>query len=405
MALTQTADQLIPELGPKQRQLLGAGVVGLLVSLVALVTNASQFFQAYLVAYMYCLGITLGCLALSMVHQLSGGAWGVVTRRLTGAASRLMPLMTVLFIPIIFGMHHLYPWVDPTRVAHDEALQHKQVWMNIPFFLVRAAIYFACWNLMAYFMTRWSRRQDEDPSPIWADRMARLSGGGLVLYGVTITFASIDWLMSLEPDWYSTIYGLLILAGEGLLAISFLLVVLVWLSRREPMRHILAPVHFHDLSNLMLAFTMLWAYMSFSQLLIIWAGNLPAEINWYVHRLQTSWRYVGIFLVVFHFACPFLLLLMRAIKRTPGSIVLVAGGMLVVRVVDFWWLVIPSFHRGGLTISWVDVLLPLSMFVFWTGCFVWSLRSRPLLPLHDPQFDAALARIMAGGVPAPRTAH
>ena len=403
MALTQSADQLIPDLAPRQRQLLVAGGVGVLISLFALTYDAAGFLRAYLVGYMYCLALSLGCLALSMVHQLSGGAWGVVTRRLTGAASRLMPLIAVLFVPIALGVHLLYPWTDAARVAGDEALRHKQVWMNVPFFLVRAAIYLAIWNAMAYFMTRWSREQDRTADPIYADRMARLSGGGLVVYGVTITLAAIDWLMSLEPDWFSTIYGLLILAGEGLLALSFLIAVLVWLSRREPMRHILAPVHFHDLSNLMLTFTMLWAYMSFSQLLIIWAGNLPAEIGWYTHRLQTSWEWVGVFLVVFHFAVPFFLLLMRAIKRVPRLIVLVAGGMMIARLVDFWWLVLPSFHRTGISVGWVDVLLPASLFALWTGCFVWQLRTRPLLPLHDPQFDAALARLTAE--PRPRPAH
>ncbi len=404
MALTQTAGQLIPDLAPKQRQLLIVGVVAILVSLLALFTNAPQFLRAYLVGYMYCLALTLGCLVLQMVHQLSGGAWGVVTRRLSGAASRLMPLMTVLFVPIALGLHQLYPWTDPARVAADEVLRHNQAWMNIPFFLIRAVTYFAAWNAMAYAMSRWSRQQDRTNDPIYADWMARLSGGGIVLYGITITFASIDWLMSLEPDWFSTIYGLLIIAGQGLLALSFLITVLVWLGRREPMRHVLAPVHFHDLSNLMLAFTMLWAYMSFSQLLIIWAGNLPREIMWYTHRLQTSWRYVGVFLIIFHFFVPFMLLLMRAIKRVPDLIVLVAGGMMIARIVDFWWLVLPSFNRSGIAISWVDVVLPLGLIAFWSGCFVWQLRAWPLLPLHDPQFDAALARIGAG-TPAPRTAH
>lgn len=403
MALIQTADQLIPELAPKQRQLLAVGVVGLLVSLFALFTDAPEFFRAYLVAYLYCLGITLGCLALSMVHQLSGGAWGVVTRRLTGAASRLLPLMTLLFVPIALGMHQLYPWTSAALAASDETVRHKQVWLNVPFFLVRAAVYFAAWNALAYFMTRWSREQDRTSDPIYADRMARLSGGGLVLYAVTITLASIDWVMSLEPDWFSTIFGLIIMTGHGLIALSFLIAALVWLARREPMRHILAPVHFHDLSNLMLAFTMLWAYMSFSQLLIIWAGNLPLEISWYTHRMQTSWRWVGLFLIVFHFGVPFFLLLMRAIKRTPDLIVWVAGGMLAARLVDIWWFVIPSFHRTGLAIGWVDVVLPFSMFVFWVGCWVMSLRSRPLLPLHDPQFDAALARLAPER--SPRAAH
>jgi hypothetical protein len=402
--LTQTADVAIPELAGLQRRLLLAGGVGGAVSLVGLFTNIQQFMQSYLMAYMLCLGVTLGCLALGMVHQLSGGAWGVVIRRPIGAASRTLPVMTVLFLPIALGMRYLYVWTNADLVAHDELLQHKHVYLNVPFFLIRAAIYFAAWNALSYFLNSWSLRQDATADAKLARRMQMLSGGGLVAYGVTITFASFDWLMSLEPHWFSTIYGVLILGGQGLSALAFLIAVLVWLSRRAPLDRIIVPAHFHDLGNLMLAFVMLWAYFSFSQYLIIWAGNLPTEIAWYVHRLQTGWRFVGVTLILGHFVAPFVVLLSRHVKRHPDILLKVAVGVLVVRLVDLFWLIAPEFHQNGIAVSWLDFVLPLSLGAIWVGCFIWQLRGRAILPLHDPEFDEALGRIIERGAP-PRTAH
>src|SRR5438876_10731006 len=360
VTIRQTADQAIPELAPRQRQLLIAGAAGLAVSVVGLIVNVTQFLQSYLMAYMFVLGIALGSLALGMVHQLSGGAWGVVIRRPIGAATRTLPVLTALFLPILFGMHRLYGWTDPALVARDEALQHKHVYLNTPFFVVRAGIYFLVWNALTYFLNAWSLEQDETADPRVARRMQLLSAGGLVAYGLTITFASFDWLMSLEPHWFSTIYGVLILGGQGLSAMAFLIAVLVWLSRRPPLDRIIVPAHFHDLGNLLLAFVMLWAYFSFSQYLIIWAGNLPQEISWYLHRTETSWRFVGIGLVLLHFAVPFVLLLSRAIKRQAEGIIKVAILILILRLVDLWWLIAPDFHRQGLRLSWLAVLLPLS---------------------------------------------
>jgi hypothetical protein len=403
MPLTQTADAAIPELARYQRSLLLASGVGALVSLVGWFLDPTQFLQSYLMAYMLCLGVTLGCLALGMVHQLSGGAWGVVIRRPIGAAARVLPMMTLLFLPIALGMSRLYPWTNAALVAHDEALRHKQLYLNTPFFLTRAALYFLVWNALSYFLNAWSLEQDRNPDPRIARRMQKLSAGGLLAYGLTITFASFDWLMSLEPHWFSTIYGVLIMGGQGLSALSFLIVALVWLSRRPPLDRIVAPAHFHDLGNLMLAFVMLWAYFSFSQYLIIWSGNLPAEIAWYMHRLQTGWRFVGISLIVFHFAVPFVLLLSRAVKRDPQMLVKVALAVIVVRLVDLFWLIAPEFHPSGISVSWLDVVLPLSLGSLWLGCFIWQLRGRAILPVHDPEFDEALGRIIERGAP-PRTA-
>src|SRR5438132_905991 len=319
--LTETADVAIPELKNLQQRLLVTGAVGAAVSVIGLFLNATQFLQSYLMAYMLWLGVTLGCLALGMIHQLSGGAWGVLIRRPIGAATRVLPLMTVLFLPIALGLPRMYPWTNADLVAHDEALQHKHLYLNTPFFLVRAAIYFLAWNTIAYFLNA----------------------------------------MSLEPHWFSTIYGVLIIGGQGLTALAFLIIALVWLSRRPPLERIVVPAHFHDLGNLTLAFVMLWAYFSFSQYLIIWSGNLPTEIAWYLHRMQTGWRPVAIALMLFHFAAPFVVLLSRTVKRQPELLVKVAIGILIVRLVDLWWLIGPEFHTSGIAISWMDAVLPLTI--------------------------------------------
>jgi hypothetical protein len=394
MTLTETAGEQIPELARYQRQFLLAGAAGGVVSVAGYFLNPTQFFQSYLMSYMFVLGLTLGSLALGMVHQLSGGAWGVVIRRPIGAATRVLPVLTLLFLPIVLGMSHLYEWTHADIVAADPILRGKQAYLNTPFFLIRAAIYFAAWNGVSYLLNKWGLEQDQTGDPRYARRMQMLSGGGLLAYGLCITFASFDWMMSLEPHWFSTIYGVLIMGGQGLSSLAFLITVLVWLSRRAPLRDIVAPTHFHDLANLMLAFVMLWAYFSFSQYLIIWAGNLPEEIAWYLHRLQTGWRFVAVTLVIFHFTVPFLLLLSRTVKRAPHMIVTVALAILMARLIDLFWLIAPEFHHTGIAISWMDIVLPFTLVSFWLGCFVRQLRGRAILPVYDPQFEEALGPII-----------
>ena len=406
MAYNDTADSAIPELAGLERRAFLVGGAAAVVSLVGLFVNATQFLQSYLMAYMWCLGATLGCLALGMVHQLSGGAWGVMIRRPIGAATRVLPLMTVLFLPIALGVSRLYVWTDTAAVAHDEVLRHKQLYLNVPFFLARAALYFLVWNLLVFFLNRWSLQQDTTADPSLARRMQQLSAGGLLGYGLMITFASFDWLMSLDPHWFSTIYGVIIMGGQGLTALAFLIIVLVWLSHRPPLQNIVQPSHLHDLGNLMLAFTMLWAYFSFSQYLIIWAGNLPQEIDWYLHRSYTSWRLVAFALILFHFAIPFALLLSRQIKRQADLIMRVAVGVLFVRLIDLLWLIAPHFHRDGLSVSWLDVVLPIALGGIWLGAFIRQLRGRAILPVHDPQFDETLGPIIERGRrPGPSAAH
>ncbi|MBS1819263.1 MAG: hypothetical protein JSU08_15115 [Acidobacteria bacterium] len=395
MALRETAEQIFPELAQKQRTFLLAGAAGLVLSAVGYTMNPEQFFSSYLLAYMLVLGLTLGALGFVMIHQLSGGAWGVVARQSLGAASRVMPVVTLLFIPIAIGMPHLYEWTHADVVNADPILRGKAAYLNTSFFLVRAAIYFIVWNGLVFLLNKWSKEQDETGNLELPLRMQRVSAGGLLLHVLCVSFAAFDWVMSRDPHWFSTIYGALVLVGQGLVAMAFQIIVLAWLARRKPMSEALTPVYLGDLAGLMFAMVVLWAYMSFSQYLIIWSGNLPEEIMWYLHREQPGWIPLAIVLVVFHFAAPFFLLLMRGIKRNPSLVTKVAMLVIVARVIDLFWLIAPETHHEGFVLSWMDLVLPAAMFALWVGLYFQQLRQRPLLPLNDPQFEEALGPAFA----------
>ncbi len=378
---------LPPELGRFQRNALIIGAIGAVLCVAGWIVRPEQFFQSYLIGYLFWMGIALGCLAVVMLQHLTGGDWGVVIQRLLESATRTLPLMAVLFIPLALGMNKLYAW---SRAA--ESQHHQDAWLSVPFFLLRAVIYFAIWLAMAWLLNRWSREQDGNADPRLKRRLQTLSGPGLVIYALTATFAATDWLMSLVPDWYSTIFGLLVIAGEALSAFAFVVVAAAILARREPMNRVIAPKHFHDLGKLLLAFVMIWAYLAFSQLLIVWAGNLPEEIPFYLPRMQTSWRWIGVLLIVFQFALPFLLLLSRELKRRTGQLIAVALLVLVMRFTDLFWLVAPQFHRQGIRFHWLDLAAVVAIGGIWLAFFVWQLRGRPLVPLHDPRLQEALAR-------------
>src|SRR5262249_16356797 len=266
-------------------------------------------FRAYLFAYVFFTGLSLGCLAVVMLHHSTGGAWGIPIRRMLESGTRTLPLIAVLFLPVALGMKHLYPWARPEEVAKDHLLQAKEAYLNVPFFLPPAVVCLAVWLAVAYFLNRWSLEQDRAGSPALTRKLQLLSAGGLVAYGLTMTFASIDWVMSLEPRWFSTMYGVLYIAGQALNALAFVTAALVLLSREPPFAGYVRSSHFHDLGKLLLAFVMFWSYVAFAQYLIIWAGNLPEEIPWYLRRLAGGWGWVGAALVLLHFALPFLLLL------------------------------------------------------------------------------------------------
>lgn len=369
--------------------LVGAG--GLLLGLVGLVLSPAQFFRSYLFAYLFWLSIAIGCAAVVMIYHLVGGAWGFVIRRLLEAGMRTLPVMAVLFLPLLLGLSSLYEWARPEAVAGDALLQHKSAYLNVPFFMVRAALYFAVWVGIAHFLHKWSLAQDETGDPALARRMETVSGPGLVLYGGAVTFAAVDWAMSLDPHWFSTIYGILWMVGQVLTALAFVIVALRLLANQEPLAGVLTRSHFHDLGNLLLAFVMLWAYVSFSQFLIIWSGNLTEEIPWYLRRLHGGWQEVGIALITYHFALPFLVLLTRRAKQSPLALACVAGGLLLMRLIDVFWFIAPEFHPtvGG-ALHLLDVLALVGIGGIWLGGFIGHLKKVPLLPLHDPQRETVV---------------
>ena len=371
------------------RRFLAVGVVALTLSVIGAFFNPDQFYRSYLWTYMFFIGLPLGATALLMLQYLSGGAWGMVIRRPCEAAARTLPLVLILFIPIVIGIPHLYPWSHPDIVAHDRLLQHKQVYLNVPFFLIRAALYFAGWSLIGHLLYKWSGDQDRGDTRA-AGRLAAISGPGLIFYGFSVTFMAIDWVLSINPHWFSTIFGLLFIAGEGLSAVAFLICVLVILSNRPPMAEVLTHRHLHDVGKLMLAFVMVWAYFSFSQLLVIWSGNLPDEIPWYIRRFGGGWQYIGVALVLLQFALPFALLLSRDLKRNFKLLRAVAIVVIAMRFVDLYWIVAPDFQGARFTVSWMDFLLPIGLGGSWLGWFLWQLAQRPLMPVGDPQLEEAL---------------
>ncbi len=374
-----------------RRRSMLVGVAALLLCVIGAVFQRDQFFRSYLFSYLFYLGLTLGCMALVMLQYLTGGAWGIVIRRIAEAGTRTIPLLALLFVPVLIGIPRLYSWSHADVVKADRILQHKHLYLNVPFFLVRAAVYFLGWWIFAHFLNKWSHQQDATGGDPRARRLQRLSGPGLMFYGMSMTFAAVDWSMSIEPHWFSTMYGLLFLVGQGLSALAFCIALLVILSDEGgPLAGVIGPAHLQDIGKLLFAFTMLWAYFAFSQFLIIWAGNLVDEIPWYLERLRGGWQWIGLLLVVFHFALPFALLLSRTLKRRARTIVRIAALIIVMRFVDLFWLVAPD-NRGVFHIDWMDFLAPLGIGGLWLAMFLFQLKKWPLLPVRDPHLAEAIA--------------
>ena len=369
------------------------GGAGLVLSVVAYLAAGEAFWQSYLVAFYFWHGITIGAMAVLMVHHLSGGAWGMVARRILEAATRTLPLTAVLFIPIVLKLETLYPWARPEAAA-DEIIQAKAAYLNPEAFLIRAVLYFVIWGVLIFLLNKWSREQDENPPalPGPQDRRSRvLSGPGLVLYVLTVTFMSVDWVMSLDPHWFSTIFGILTIGGQGLSTLALTLVILASLVKFRPMSGVVGPEQVHDIAKLMFAFVLLWAYFNVSQLIIIWSGNLPEEIPFYIERLSGPWAVVSVLVVLGQFALPFLLLLSRDLKRNVQRVKWIALIILVMRVIDIIWLIGPVFRHDGSALSWVDFAVTLGMGGLWLVYFWTMLAGRALVPARDPYFKEAMA--------------
>ncbi len=372
-----------------QRLGMGAALVGVVLTILGFaISGIDRFFEAYLVAYIFWAGVSLGSLAILMVIHLTGGAWGLVIRRSLEAATRTIPFMAVLFVPILLGMSHLYHWSTP-EAANDPIIREKAAYLNPTFFYIRQIVYWLIWSGLALLLNRWSAEQDRTGDPRLVSKLGRLSGGGLVVHGLILTFAMVDWVMSLNPHWFSTIWGLLFLVGQGLSALAFAIVVLIMLAQYPPFNEIVTRYHLHDLGKLLFAFLMLWAYLSFSQFLIIWSANTIEEIPHYVRRMHNGYEWLGVALILLHFAVPYALLLSRDVKRDVNRLRVIAAWLVFIRIIDYFWYVAPEFHEG-FSVSLLDVALPIALGGIFLALFAMQLRARPLLPLNDPGLAKAL---------------
>jgi len=373
----------LPDLRRLRMRSLTGGCAALAICLAGALLGHQSFLESYLVAFLFWLGIGLGCLSILMLYHLTGGRWGAVIRRILESGIHTLRWMALLFLPLLLGVHQLYPWARPSA-SSDSILEHQRTYLNMPFFAVRAVVYFTVWNVLAYFLERWSAEQDRTGSAGISRRFQLLSGPGLVAYGLTMTFASIDWVMSLDARWYSTIYGMIFLAGQALSAFAIAIPVLAFFVQRRTLDGIVSPNHFHDLGNLMLTFVMLWSYFSFSQFLIIWSGDLHEEIPWYLRRTQHGWQWFAIALIVIHFLLPFVLLLSRQIKRNMAWLSGIAIAVAVMTFIDLYWFVMPSFSSSRVTVHWSILAAAAGIGGVWLSIFAGELTKRPPIPLQDP---------------------
>jgi hypothetical protein len=385
-------DYKAPEsVGRLQRGALFVGLVGLVLCVVGYVRSPENFLHSYLLAFMFVLGLSLGSLGLLMMQHLTGGHWGIVIRRPLESATRSLPLLFVLFFPIFFGMKYLYSaWLNAPVSGEGALSQFQQHYLTSDWFKIRALIYFAVWLLLMFFFNRWSKEQDvnrEDRS--LRRRLKMAAGPGIILYVFGMSFAAIDWVMSLSPHWASTIYGFLFVAGQLISSMSLMIAVIVLLAQTEPFSGIIQKRHLHDLGKLLLAFVMLWAYFDFSQLLITWSGNQPEEISFYRTRLYGQWGAVAVVVLIFHFFVPFFLLLSRDLKRNPKLLPRVALWLIFMRFVDLYWMTRPEFTPSAVPSVW-DLAAPLALCGLWLYVFAWQLKQRPLLPLGDPKLEEAI---------------
>jgi len=378
-------------LGSLRSLAIVVAVLGLGALAVDLVQDSTSFYRSYLFGYLFVLSMPLGCLGLLQIHHLVGGAWGFIIQRILEAGSRTIYFMPLLFIPIAIGAPELYHWMDPEAVAQDALLAHKAPYLNFSFWLVRAAVYFAIWIGLTLLLNGLSKKQDETGDGRLSNSMSYYSGPGLVLYFLTMTFAAFDWAMSLEPHWFSTIYGLIFVEGQGLTAMAFSIVVLMFLRRNTVVGQAATVDRIHDLGKLQFAMIALWAYLNFSQYLIIWYANLPEETVWYAHRIHGGYEYLAVFLIFGQFVLPFFLLITRMTKRRMQALAGIATYILVVRLVDLYWLVMPTEHHTELELSLGNFGAPLGLFGLWFVLFYWNLGQRTLIVEKDPRWMEKLA--------------
>jgi hypothetical protein len=385
VATIEQSENLRPSLGRAQRIALIAGGVFLALAVVGAFTNTAQFFESYLFAFLFWFNLTMGSLGLLLIQHMTGGRWGYVISRSLEAGASLLPLLAVLFIPVFFGLPYLYPWARPEEVAAHPLIQAKTAYLVDWFFIARAIFYFVLWSGIAYLLTSWSRELDRTNNPALVRRMRVLAPIATVLGVLSMTFAAVDWAMSLEPEWFSSIYGVLFMISQLLSAMAFNIVVLWLLVRFRPISDVATHDRFHDLGKLMLAFTALWMYVTYSQYIIIWSGNLAEEATYYVARGFGSWGIIPPILITGQFVLPLLLLFSRPIKRNAAWVGLLSCLVLAMQLLQMFWLIMPAFYPDGFVISWINIAMFLAFGGLWLGGYLYFFNRYPPMPLNDPR--------------------
>jgi hypothetical protein len=375
-----------------RRKALVIAIAGLAACVLGAVVSTAEFLHAWLWAYWLWIGVPIGCGQLLMLYHLTGGGWGYLIQRPLEAALATFPFMFLLSLPMIAGMGVLYEYTDAAKVSMSHTLHHKSVYLNVPFVLARLALYFLIWWLVARYLIRWSDEQDRTGDYRYLRRRQYLSGPGIILYSLAATFAAVDWMMALEPEWFSTIYPVFFLVGQVLSALTVIILTMRYLATRRPLVEVASRKIFHDLGNLLFAFVVLWTYVQVSQLLITWSGNLPPEVTWYLHRTRGGWLWIAVALALFHFAVPFFLLLSRVSKLRIERLAAIAAFVLAMRAVNYYWYVEPAFHRD-LYVHWMDFAAPAALGGLWVWLFLGQLNKRPVLPVDDPRVVHALEKV------------
>ena len=366
------------------------GVLGTIAAAIGFFTDAREFFHAWLPAFVFWFLIASGALGVLMLQYVTGGEWGVLIRRPLGAAARTIPLFILFGLPIVFGLRHIYIWADPAIVHGDHLLEQKALWLNPGGWIIRSLIYIVLLSLWAWRVRILSLKFYEDRSPFTELKRRKWSAFGLVIFVMVLTLSGVDWVMSLEPKWYSSMFGISFTVGAGLSAFAFVTFFLTLLSENDAMKGILKPMHFRDLGNLMLAFTMLWAYTNFSQFLLIWYGNIKEETPYYLKRMHGGWGVMAAILIVFHFFLPFTMLLMRNIKDRPRTIAIVTVIILVMRFIDIYWLTAPAHHAQHFYFSWITLAALFGIGGLWMAAFIWQLKGQTIIPIHETWVDEAI---------------
>ena len=373
--------------------LIGAvlAVVGAVACAILAPGNPKQFYFSWLVSFLFFLSLALGALFFVLIQYAAQGGWGIVVRRIGETIFATIPVLAVLFVPVLFGLHHLFEWSHHDAVERDALLRWKSPYLNVPFFLFRAALFFGCWSGIAVMYYRGSRAQDATGDLRVSERLRRFAGPSIIVMALTSSFASVDWIMSLTPHWYSTMFGVYFFAGSFVGFIALLSVVAVAMQRARLLDTIITAEHRHDIGKFLFAFTAFWAYIAFSQFFLVWYANMPEETIWFKARLEGSWKTVTILLMVGHFAAPFLYLMGRAVKRRGTTLAIGGAWLLVMHFIDLYWQIMPTLHPEGLRLSVLDV----AAFVAIGGCFVgaasWLLCRSALIPVRDPRLAESLA--------------